>query len=67
MTAAWAAAEAAAWPPGWPVAAASAPVRASRTAVGSSRRCSVRGGRGRGTAAMAAWEAAARRVEPWSR
>ena len=33
----------------------------------SSSRCSVRGGRGRGTAAMAAWEAAARRVEPWRR
>ena len=30
----------------------------------SSSRCSVRGGRGGGTAAMAAWEAVARRVEP---
>ena len=41
MAAAWAAAEAAAWPSGWPVAAARAPVRASRTAVGSSRRAAA--------------------------
>ena len=41
MAAAWAAAETAAWPFGWPVAAARAPVRASRTAVGSSRRAAA--------------------------
>jgi hypothetical protein len=49
MAAAWAAAEAAVWPPGWAMAAARAPVRASPAAFQSSSRA----------AAAAALEAAA--------